>query len=131
MKIVLFYHSLLSDWNHGNAHFLRGIATELIERGDEVIIYEPKDSWSLSNLIQEHGQKAVEEFYQYYPLLKSVQYDAASIDLDIILEDADLVIVHEWNEHSLVKKIGEKRKIRHSNYCSMIRIIELLLNGIV
>jgi spore maturation protein CgeB len=110
MKIVLFYHSLLSDWNHGNAHFLRGIATELIERGDEVIIYEPKDSWSLSNLIQEHGEKAVEEFYQYYPSLKSVQYDAANIDLDTVLEDADLVIMHEWNEHSLVKKIGEKRK---------------------
>ena len=28
-KIVLFCHSLRSDWNHGNAHFLRGIATEL------------------------------------------------------------------------------------------------------
>ena len=110
MKIVLFYHSLLSDWNHGNAHFLRGIATELIERGNEVIIYEPKDSWSLSNLIQEHGEKAVEEFYQYYPLLKSIQYDSATIELDTILGDADLVIVHEWNEHSLVKRIGEKRK---------------------
>ena len=24
MKLVLFYHSLASDWNHGNAHFLRG-----------------------------------------------------------------------------------------------------------
>lgn len=110
MKIVLFYHSLLSDWNHGNAHFLRGIATELIERGNEVVIYEPKNSWSLSNLIQEHGERAVEEFYHYYPLLKSIQYDIASIDLDTVLEGADLVIVHEWNEHSLVKKIGEKRK---------------------
>jgi spore maturation protein CgeB len=28
MNIVLFYHSLRSDWNHGNAHFLRGIASE-------------------------------------------------------------------------------------------------------
>ena len=28
-KVVLFCHSLRSDWNHGNAHFLRGIATEL------------------------------------------------------------------------------------------------------
>lgn len=110
MKIVLFYHSLLSDWNHGNAHFLRGIATELIARGNDVVIYEPKESWSLSNLIQEHGEKAVAEFYRYYPLLKSVQYDAATIDLDTVLQDADLVIVHEWNEHQLVKKIGEKRR---------------------
>lgn len=110
MNIVLFYHSLLSDWNHGNAHFLRGIATELIARGNEVTIYEPADSWSLSNLIKEHGEEAVEEFYQYYPLLKSVQYSTATIDLDAVLKNADLVIVHEWNEHELVKRIGEKRR---------------------
>jgi spore maturation protein CgeB len=110
MNIVLFYHSLLSDWNHGNAHFLRGIATELIEQGHDVSIYEPEGGWSLLNLVQEHGAAAVNEFYHYYPLLKSVQYNAATLDLDAVLENADLVIVHEWNEHTLVKKIGEKRK---------------------
>ncbi|HZG24394.1 MAG TPA: glycosyltransferase [Chitinophagaceae bacterium] len=110
MKIVLFYHSLLSDWNHGNAHFLRGIATELISRGNDVVIYEPVNGWSLANLVNEHGDDVVQEFYTYYPLLKSVQYDAASINLDEVLEEADLVIVHEWNEHGLVKRIGEKRK---------------------
>src|SRR5687768_15513561 len=109
MNIVLFYHSLLSDWNHGNAHFLRGIATELIARGNHVTIYEPRDSWSLSNLVKEKGEAAIEEFYQYYPLLKSVQYDP-DIDLHVVLADADLVIVHEWSEHELVKRIGEKRK---------------------
>jgi spore maturation protein CgeB len=50
MKFVLFYHSILSDWNHGNAHFLRGIASELVERGHQVVVYEPADGWSLSNL---------------------------------------------------------------------------------
>ena len=29
MRIVLFCHSLASCWNHGNAHFLRGVAREL------------------------------------------------------------------------------------------------------
>lgn len=110
MKIVLFYHSLLSDWNHGNAHFLRGIATELIARGNDVVIYEPEENWSLANLIKEHGEGAVQDFYKYYPLLKSIQYNTATINLDAVLEDADLVIVHEWNEHDLVKKIGGKRK---------------------
>jgi len=110
MKIVLFYHSLLSDWNHGNAHFLRGIATELITRGNEVVIYEPENSWSLSNLVKEHGDDAVNEFHQYYPLLQSIQYDAASINLDEVLKEAELVLVHEWNEHALVKKIGEQRR---------------------
>ena len=110
MNIVLFYHSLLSDWNHGNAHFLRGVATELILRGNEVAIYEPQDGWSLSNLEQEHGEAAVEEFYRYYPLLSSKKYKLESINLDKILKDADLVIVHEWNDHGLVKGIGERRK---------------------
>jgi hypothetical protein len=45
MRVVLFYHSLVSDWNHGNAHFLRGVASELIARGHEVAIYEPADGW--------------------------------------------------------------------------------------
>ena len=110
MNIVLFYHSLLSDWNHGNAHFLRGIATELIARGNEVTIYEPEDGWSLANLIKEHGQEAVQEFYEYYPLLKSVQYNRETINLGTVLKNADVVIVHEWNEHELVRKIGEQRK---------------------
>jgi spore maturation protein CgeB len=110
MNIILFYHSLLSDWNHGNAHFLRGYATELIERGNEVKIYEPKNSWSLENLVKDHGENTIEEFFEYYPLLNSFQYEPNKIDLDKILKDADLVIVHEWNDHSLVQKIGEKRK---------------------
>ena len=33
MHVVLFCHSLASDWNHGNAHFLRGLVAEL--RGGE------------------------------------------------------------------------------------------------
>jgi Mlc titration factor MtfA (ptsG expression regulator) len=68
----MFYHSLLSDWNHGNAHFLRGIATELIMRGNDVAIYEPEGNWSLDNLVREHGEEVVQEFYRYYPLLKSI-----------------------------------------------------------
>jgi spore maturation protein CgeB len=39
LRVVMFYHSLLSDWNHGNAHFLRGIASELKARGHEVQVY--------------------------------------------------------------------------------------------
>ena len=110
MKIVLFYHSLLSDWNHGNAHFLRGVATELIERGHDVEIYEPKNNCSISNLLADSGGEALAQFYQNYPLLKSTAYDAATLNLDSVLQDADLVIVHDWNEHALVKAIGEKRR---------------------
>ena len=31
MRFVYFTHSLRSCWNHGNAHFLRGVLRELIE----------------------------------------------------------------------------------------------------
>jgi spore maturation protein CgeB len=106
MKIVLFYHSLVSDWNHGNAHFLRGVATELIERGNGVVIYEPANSWSRSNLIKDYGKEAIDDFHRYYPLLNSETYDTAHPHLEQLLTGADLVIVHEWNEHSLVKQIG-------------------------
>lgn len=109
MNIVLFYHSLLSDWNHGNAHFLRGIASELIARGHKVTIYEPEDSWSLANLLSDYGPEALEEFHAYYPALDSIQYDS-SLQLNSALSEADLVIVHEWNNHELVRAIGEERK---------------------
>jgi spore maturation protein CgeB len=51
----MFYHSLLSDWNHGNAHFLRGVVTELLSRGHQVAVYEPRDAWSVRKLIAEHN----------------------------------------------------------------------------
>lgn len=110
MNIKLFYHSLLSDWNHGNAHFLRGYATELIYRGNNVNIFEPHDNWSYTNLIKDRGKRALEEFKDYYPLLESTFYDPETIDLHSVLSDADIVIVHEWNTPELIKKIGLFKK---------------------
>lgn len=109
MKIVLFYHSLVSDWNHGNAHFLRGVATELIDRNHEVAIYEPADAWSRENLVREHGEDPLAEFQRYYPALRSTRYDLATLDLDAELAGADLVIVHEWSDPELVRRVGAHR----------------------
>jgi spore maturation protein CgeB len=106
VKIVLFYHSLASDWNHGNAHFLRGVATELLARGHDVRIYEPRDGWSRANLIAGHGLAPVRAFQRAFPHLRSTLYDAERIDLDRALDGADLAIVHEWNEPELVARIG-------------------------
>jgi spore maturation protein CgeB len=110
MRIVLFYHSLISDWNHGNAHFLRGIVSELFSRSHDVKVYEPRDSWSVKNLREEYGEEPIHEFHDAYPNLSSIAYDLNSLDLHDALADADLVLVHEWNDHSLVKRIGEHRK---------------------
>jgi spore maturation protein CgeB len=111
MRIVLFVHSLLSDWNHGNAHFLRGVATELIARGHDVRAFEPQDAWSLQNLLgEEHGPQALQGFHAVYPSLVSTRYDLHALDLDGALDGADLVLVHEWNDPGLVRRIGEHHK---------------------
>ena len=110
MRVVMFYHSLVSDWNHGNAHFLRGVVTEMLARGCRVDVYEPKDAWSVKNLEKEHGRRPIEEFKKAYPALSSITYDLKKLDLDDALERADMVIVHEWNDHDLVARIGEHHR---------------------
>jgi len=110
VRIVLFCHSLLSDWNHGNAHFLRGVASELVSRGHDVQIFEPVDAWSYQNLVQEYGEGPIRELREVYPELRITRYNVARLDLDQALEAASLVLVHEWNSHELVARIGEHRK---------------------
>ena len=112
MRIVMFYHSLRSDWNHGNAHFLRGVAAELLARGHAVTVYEPHDAWSATSLILERGAAALDGYRSAYPTLESTTYDMLTLYLDAMLEGADLVLVHEWNAHELVARIGEHRAAR-------------------
>jgi spore maturation protein CgeB len=109
MKVVLFYHSVVSDWNHGNAHFLRGVAGELLARGHEVRIYEPREGWSRRNLEAEHGSRPIEEFQRVFPELTSTAYDLTTFDVDAALDGASLVLVHEWNDPRLVRRIGQRR----------------------
>ncbi len=110
MKIVLFYHSLISDWNHGNAHFLRGIATEMVRRGHEVVIYEPADAWSVAHLVKDHGTAPLCEFQARYPTISSHRY--GRLDLPAMVDGADLVVVHEWNPPHLVEAVGKCRPAR-------------------
>jgi spore maturation protein CgeB len=112
MRIVLFTHSIVSDWNHGNAHFLRGVASELVHRGHEIRIFEPRESWSRAHLLEEQGQAALDAFHATYPDLSSSLYDPETLDLDAGLRGADLVIVHEWNSPRLVNRIGRHRRER-------------------
>jgi spore maturation protein CgeB len=110
MRIVLFYHSLVSDWNHGNAHFLRGIVSELIGGGHDVRVFEPKDGWSRRHLLEDAGPAAIRGFRRAYPTLVSTEYVEDELDLDGVLDGADLVIVHEWNSRALVQRIGRHRR---------------------
>lgn len=112
MKIVLFCHSLISDWNHGNAHFLRGIYASLLKLGHDVKVYEPNNGWSLNSLINDYGTKAIEDFESFFPHLRSSFYEPEDYDLKEMLEGADMVIVHEWNEPALVKAIGDFKLVQ-------------------
>ncbi len=115
MKVVIFCHSLVSDWNHGNAHFLRGVARELLACGHTVSVYEPEDGWSRSNLRRQHGLKPERDFAEAFPALSSRQYRLTELDLEQALDHADLVLVHEWNDPTLVARIGHHHE-RTRNY---------------
>lgn len=109
MKFVLYTHSLVSDWNHGNAHFQRGFLTELASRGHEVLALEPSDGWSRANLMLELGADVDAPFERLFPELHVRTYDAA-FDHEAVLADADVVIVHEWTDAALVAELGRLRR---------------------
>ncbi len=108
MRIAYFTHSLAFCWNHGNAHFLRGVLRELIACGHEVRVFEPERPWSLRNLLADHGEAGLAAYRIAYPELTSrpVAADADAADL---CDGADLVIVHEWNDPALVAAVGRGR----------------------
>jgi spore maturation protein CgeB len=111
LKIRYFAHSWISDWNHGNAHFLRGLAQALRRLGHDVRCYEALGNWSLTNLVKQEGEKAVtsiDEFRGRFPAL-DVQFYNSDASFPTFaqkeLADADVVIVHEWNEPAVVNQI--------------------------
>src|ERR687886_2214329 len=110
MRIALFCHSLVSDWNHGNAHFLRGVVAELVARGHDVQCYEPRDGWSRANLVAEHGTGPIDDFRREVPALQSTLYDPRRFDPARAVATADLAIVHEWNDRELIRRIGLARR---------------------
>ena len=110
LQFRIFAHSWLSDWNHGNAHFLRGLARELVRMGHEVRCYEERRSWSLTNLMREGAiaEQAIAQFRREFPELDVRLYqrdEALRNYLADELRDADIVIVHEWNAPEVVETI--------------------------
>lgn len=105
MRFVCFTHSLRSCWNHGNAHFLRGILRDLLARGHDVRSFEPEHGWSRMNLLRDAD---TEPFGQSHPdLLPIARF--VTPDLDAMLDGADVVMVHEWNDPALVTAMGRRR----------------------
>jgi spore maturation protein CgeB len=116
LNIALFSHSLVSDWNHGNAHFLRGLMRELGRMGHGVRCYEELGSWSLSNLMKHEGDRAIEaidHFRRTYPEL-DIRFYRSDADLQRLLEQElrqiDVVLLHEWNDPAVVNGILALKK---------------------
>jgi spore maturation protein CgeB len=109
MKVVLFYQSILSCWNHGNVHFLRGVVRELAQLGHEVTVYEPEDGWSRTNALADGGSKVFAETAVLIPGIRIQTYRNDTLDLEQATHGADLVIVHEWNSPALVAAVGRQR----------------------
>lgn len=109
MKIVYFAHSIESCWNHGNAHFVRGVLSELAARGHQVVAAEPADSWSRANLLADHGEAGLAAWRAAYPELRATCHDTLE-DCAALVDGADLVIVHEWNSADLVAHLGALRR---------------------
>jgi spore maturation protein CgeB len=110
MRLVYFTHSLRSCWNHGNAHFLRGVLRALIAGGHDVRSFEPADGWSRQHLLQEpRGAAVLDGFARDFPDLASATRLLVP-DIDAMLDGADLVIVHEWNDPALIAAIGRRRR---------------------
>jgi len=111
IRFRIFAHSWISDWNHGNAHFLRGLARELQKIGHEVLCYEEYGTWSVANLIQQEGalaEQAVEQFRREFSDLDVRLYERGPEFIDQLrneLRDSDIVIIHEWNDPEVVNSI--------------------------
>ena len=114
MRFVFFIHSAISDWNHGNAHFLRGLMSALTRMGHDVASYEPRGAWSLQNLLADHGVGPVVEFARAYSEIPVRTYDPASPALEDELAaacaGADVVMVHEWNEPRVANAVARIAK---------------------
>jgi spore maturation protein CgeB len=71
---------------------------------------EPGDGWSAANLAHDHGPAALDAWREAYPPVPLEIYDATRLDLDRVLDGADLVLVHEWVDPGLVARIAAHRK---------------------
>jgi spore maturation protein CgeB len=83
---------------------------ELQRRGHNAIAYEPRNGWSRANLLRDHGEPALQRFHARFPELRSELYDQASFDAGRLLDSADVVLVHEWNEPWLIEALGRHRR---------------------
>ena len=110
MKFVLYAHSVVSDWNNGNAHFLRGILSELAAaRVIRRWRWSRKMAGAAPIWSPIKAPPRSHSFAAAFPHLHVTTYET-DFDHEAALDDADVVIVHEWTPPDLVARIGRLRR---------------------
>jgi spore maturation protein CgeB len=115
LRLAYLAHSLRSDWNNGNAHFLRGLLRSMVALGHDLTVFEPCTAWSIEHLREEEqGERALRRFSEFYPELCISTYTASqSVDLSFwraALSDCEIVIFHEWNPSALANTLLQLRE---------------------
>ena len=114
LRLAYFTHSVRSDWNNGNAHFVRGLLRALHSLGCEVSIFEPAQGWSIDHLLEEAaGEESIHCFHAAYPELAiSCYQESEAADAFYWrgkFRDPDVVILHEWNPPALAVTLLQLR----------------------
>ncbi len=112
LRLAYFAHTLRSDWNNGNAHFLRGLMRALKQSGREVTVYEPERAWSIDNLREEaSGPRSLTRFRETYADLNVHTYTTENEEWwREHLREVDIVVLHEWNPPSLAQMLLRLRE---------------------
>jgi spore maturation protein CgeB len=106
LRIAYLAHTLRSDWNNGNAHFLRGLLRALVGLGHDVTAFEAEDGWSVANLRTEaEGQRSLTDFRRVYPDVRIKVYREGEAEelWRERLSGFDVVVLHEWNAPELAQ----------------------------
>lgn len=113
-RIAYIAHTLRSDWNNGNAHFLRGLCRSMGELGHDITVFEAEEDWSVCNLREEDlGEHSLQQFQTTYPDLRIVKYQAEQRHSAAFwrgaLHETEVVILHEWNPPQLAHLLLDLR----------------------
>lgn len=114
LRLAYLAHTFRSDWNNGNAHFLRGLLRSLAKLGHVVTGWEPADEWSLTHLRAEpRGKASLAQFDCTYPDLDIRSYvidpQGERLQWRERLRESDVVILHEWNPPALAQLLLQLR----------------------
>ena len=113
LRIAYLAHALRSDWNNGNAHFLRGLMRAMTSLGHYVTVWEPEHAWSIENLRTEPlGEYSIAKFNHTYPDLnvKGYALEDSREQWCERLREMQIVILHEWNSPAMAQLLLELRK---------------------